>query len=159
MLHLLPHRLIEPSILLFPPKPRQGRPRLIRLLATLKRNPLECWSEEFFEQPIARVRLPFLEALLLHDPAAIKHVLVDNAANYRKDPIQRRILAAGLSDGLLSVEGDRWERNGARWPRYSLAAPLPVLPMPCLRPSLAWPIGGAISHQAAPSTSPASSRC
>ncbi|WP_407174775.1 cytochrome P450 [Bradyrhizobium sp. STM 3562] len=45
----------------------------------------------------------------MHDPVAIKHVLVDNAANYRKDPIQRRILATGLSDGLLSVEGERWE--------------------------------------------------
>jgi cytochrome P450 len=82
---------------------------LIRLLATLKRNPLECWSEEFFEQPIARVKLPFLESVLVHDPAAIRHVLVDNSANYRKDPIQRRILATGLSDGLLSVEGDRWD--------------------------------------------------
>jgi cytochrome P450 len=84
-------------------------PGLIRLLAMLKRNPLECWSEEFFEQPIARVKLPFLEAVLVHDPAAIKRVLVDNAANYRKDAIQRRILAVGLADGLLSVEGQRWD--------------------------------------------------
>jgi len=63
----------------------------------------------FFCEPIARVRLPFTEAFLVHDPAAIKHVLVDNAANYRKDPIQRRILATGLADGLLSVDGERWE--------------------------------------------------
>lgn len=91
------------------PRPQPGRPGLIRLLATLKRNPLECWSEEFFEGPIARVKLPFLDALLVHDPAAIRHVLVDNAANYRKDPIQRRILSTGLSDGLLSVEGERWD--------------------------------------------------
>ena len=91
------------------PKPEPGRPGLIRLLTTLKRNPLECWSEEFFEEPVARVKLPFLEALLVHDPGAIRHVLVDNAANYRKDPIQRRILSTGLSDGLLSVEGERWD--------------------------------------------------
>jgi cytochrome P450 len=84
-------------------------PGLIRLLATLKRNPLECWSRGFFEEPVARVKLPFLQALLVHDPAAIRHVLVDNVANYRKDPIQRRILAAGLADGLLSVEGQRWD--------------------------------------------------
>ena len=62
-----------------------------------------------FEQPIARVKLPFLDAVLVHDPAAIRRVLVDNPGNYRKDPIQRRILSAGLSDGLLSVEGERWE--------------------------------------------------
>ena len=49
------------------------------------------------------------EAVLVHDPLAIKRVLLDNAGNYRKDPIQRRILSVGLADGLLSVEGERWE--------------------------------------------------
>jgi cytochrome P450 len=91
------------------PVPPAARLGLFKLLSTLKRNPLECWSADFFRDPIARVRLPFADAFLVHDPAAIKHVLVDNAANYRKDPIQRRILATGLSDGLLSVEGERWE--------------------------------------------------
>src|SRR3954453_2035404 len=91
------------------PAPPARRLGLFELLSTLKRNPLECWSADFFEQPIARVKLPFADAFLMHDPAAIKHVLVDNAANYRKDPIQRRILSVGLGDGLLSVEGERWD--------------------------------------------------
>jgi cytochrome P450 len=91
------------------PPPPEGRLRWFRLLTTLRRNPLECWSAEFFREPIARVRLPLADALLVHDPAAIRHVLVENARNYRKDPIQRRILASGLSDGLLSVEDARWE--------------------------------------------------
>lgn len=86
-----------------------GRLGLFKLLSTLRRNPLECWSADVFEQPIARVKLPFLDAVLVHDPAAIRRVLVDNPDNYRKDPIQRRILSAGLGDGLLSVEGERWE--------------------------------------------------
>ncbi len=89
-----------------PPKRRLG---LLQLLTTLKRNPLECWSEEFFREPIAKVRLPFAEALLVHEPAAIKHVLIDNAENYLKDPIQRRILSVGLADGLLSAEGEQWK--------------------------------------------------
>lgn len=91
------------------PSPPETRPRLLELLAKLKRNPLECWSADFFREPIAVVKVGFGEAVLVHDPAAIKHVLVDNASNYRKDPIQRRILSTGLGDGLLSVEGDRWE--------------------------------------------------
>ena len=82
---------------------------MIRLLSRLKANPLECWSAEFFCEPIARVKLPFTEAFLVHDPLAIKRVLLDNAGNYRKDPIQRRILSTGLADGLLSVEGERWD--------------------------------------------------
>ncbi|MDE2379246.1 cytochrome P450 [Bradyrhizobium sp.] len=91
------------------PRPQDRRLGLLSLLATLRRNPLECWSAEYFREPIARVRLPFTTAHLVHDPAAIRHVLVDNAGNYRKDPIQRRILATGLGDGLLSVEGERWD--------------------------------------------------
>ncbi len=91
------------------PSPPEIRPGLLELLAKLKRNPLECWSADFFREPIVVVKVGFGEAVLVHDPAAIKHVLVDNASNYRKDPIQRRILSTGLGDGLLSVEGDRWE--------------------------------------------------
>lgn len=81
---------------------------LPRLLLTLARNPLECWAAECFRQPIVRVRIPFCPAFLIHDPAAIKRVLVDNAGNYVKDPIQKRILSAGLDEGLLGIEGERW---------------------------------------------------
>jgi cytochrome P450 len=91
------------------PRPPEGRLGWIRLLGKLKTNPLECWSAEFFREPIARVKLPFTQAFLVHDPLAIKRVLLDNAGNYRKDPIQRRILSSGLADGLLSVEGERWD--------------------------------------------------
>ncbi|MDH2347238.1 cytochrome P450 [Bradyrhizobium sp. SSUT77] len=91
------------------PDPPPIRLGFVELLIRLKRNPLECWSADFFHEPIAKLRLPFADALLVHDPHAIKRVLMDNAKNYRKDAIQRRILASGLSDGLLSVEGERWE--------------------------------------------------
>lgn len=50
-----------------------------------------------------------MSAYIVNDPLAIRHVLMENAPNYRKDPIQRRILSSGLADGLLSVEGERWE--------------------------------------------------
>lgn len=91
------------------PNPPERRPGILDLLARLRRNPLECWSAEIFREPIVKPRLPFVNALLVHEPSAIKHVLLDNAANYRKDSIQRRILSKGLADGLLSVEDGRWE--------------------------------------------------
>jgi cytochrome P450 len=93
-----------------PPAPRpQRRPlRPLALLRTLKHNPLECWATEHFEQPIVSGGLPIGHVLLVHEPTAIRHVLLDNADNYRKDHLQRRVLSAGLGDGLLSAEGDRW---------------------------------------------------
>ena len=93
-----------------PPAPRpQARPlKPLALLRTLRRNPLECWAAAHFEQPIVAGGLPIGHVLLVHEPAAIRRVLLDNAANYRKDRLQRRVLSAGLNDGLLSAEGEQW---------------------------------------------------
>ncbi len=91
------------------PEPLEQRPGLLELLTQLRRNPLECWSADFFCEPIVPIRLPFLNAFVLNEPEAIRRVLMDNAENYRKDPIQRRILSSGLAEGLLSVEGERWQ--------------------------------------------------
>ncbi|WP_291684751.1 cytochrome P450 [Bradyrhizobium sp.] len=93
-----------------PPAPKpQARPlKPLALLRTLKRNPLECWATPHFEQPIVAGGLPIGHVLLVHEPGAIRRVLLDNAANYRKDRLQRRVLSAGLNDGLLSAEGEQW---------------------------------------------------
>jgi len=93
-----------------PPAPRPQAHPLgpIALLRTLRRNPLECWATRHFEQPIVSGGLPIGHVLLVHEPRSIRNVLLDNAANYRKDRFQRRVLSAGLSDGLLSAEGEQW---------------------------------------------------
>ena len=98
-----------------PPAPKpQARPlKPLALLRTLKRNPLECWAAAHFEQPIVSGGLPIGHVLLVHEPAAIGRVLLDNATNYRKDRLQRRVLSAGLNDGLLSAEGERWRLQTA----------------------------------------------
>jgi cytochrome P450 len=93
-----------------PPAPRPHQRPLppLALIRTLKRNPLECWAAPHFERPIVAGGLPIGHVLLVHEPSAIRHVLLDNAANYRKDHLQRRVLSAGLSEGLLSAEGEHW---------------------------------------------------
>jgi cytochrome P450 len=90
------------------PTPRPQPLGAFALVRALHHNPLECWAAEHFERPIVHVPLPIGHAVLVHEPAAIRHVLLDNAANYRKDALQRRVLSAGLSEGLLSAEGEQW---------------------------------------------------
>ena len=93
------------------PAPRKRPLDLLSLLGVLRDNPLEVWTEAHFEQPVVHGGLPFLSAVVLSAPDAIQHVLLENAANYRKDDLLLRILGAGLSDGLLTVEGDKWRRQ------------------------------------------------
>lgn len=88
------------------PQPRQLNP--LRLISVLKRNPLECWSTEHFERLVVVGGLPVGHVVLINDPDGIRRVLLDNATNYRKDTLQRRVLSAGLGEGLLSAEGSQW---------------------------------------------------
>src|SRR5438105_838841 len=94
------------------PVPKPGRrPGLFRLIAMLQDNPLNAWTSEHFERPIVRERLPFMRAVVVSHPAAIQHVLLENAANYRKDDLLIRILSPALSNGLLTVDGEQWRRQ------------------------------------------------
>src|SRR5438132_477996 len=90
------------------PSPRSKPLGTISLLRALKKNPIECWTEDHFEKFIIPGGLAVGHVVLVNAPSAIRRVLLDNAANYRKDAILRRVLSAGMNDGLLTAEGDQW---------------------------------------------------
>jgi cytochrome P450 len=90
------------------PEPRDKPLGAIALLLALRRNPLTTWTRAHFEEPILHGESIIGSVCVVNDPAGIRHVLVDNAANYRKDDLTRRLLGPGLDGGLLLVEGDTW---------------------------------------------------
>ncbi|MGA2126874.1 MAG: cytochrome P450 [Xanthobacteraceae bacterium] len=90
------------------PDPRGEALGIIGLLRALRHNPLETWTREHFEKPIVAGGLATARAVVISEPAAIRRVLLENAANYRKDALTLRILSAGLSNGLLTAEGEQW---------------------------------------------------
>jgi len=92
------------------PQPHADPLNRLQLLIALRRNPLTIWRRAHFtEQHLAGPGL-FGHGVFLADPAAIRHVLIDNVANYRKDDLQLRVLSPGLGDGLLTAEGEAWRR-------------------------------------------------
>jgi cytochrome P450 len=96
-------RLLPPA-----PVPRAKPLGPVALLGALIDNPIEAWTQAHFNEPVVMGGLPFIRVAVISEPAAIKRVLLDNADNYKKDWIQRRILSSGLSDGLLTAETRKW---------------------------------------------------
>ena len=90
------------------PVPRARPLGPISLLRVLANNPLEAWTSVDFEQPIVTRGMSIGRVAVVNDPAAIRRVLFDNCENYRKDWLQRRVLSAGLTGGLLTAEGQNW---------------------------------------------------
>lgn len=78
------------------------------LLLTLWRNPLEAWTRRHFDEPVVFEKTALGEFVVVSDPAAIRRVLVDNADNYGKGALQRRVLGKAMRNGLLLAEGEIW---------------------------------------------------
>ncbi len=93
----------------------------------LRRNPLELWGAPAYELEIAEGKFFGRQQLLLNAPEAIRHVLVGNAANYRRNEAARRVLFPILGEGLFLAEGEAWRHQ-----RRTIAPALSPRTMPML---------------------------
>lgn len=103
----------HPSNLIRPPAPVPLNAPLgpFATMRLLRKNPILTWTKWHYELPILIGPTVLGTVAVINEPAAIRRMLVDNAANYRKDGLQRRVLGPGLGDGLLLVEGEDWRQQ------------------------------------------------
>ena len=93
-----------------PPRFR-GRMPLLRFLRTIKDSSVATYGDEVFEQPIVERRVLWQRYLIMNAPRGIQHVLLDNAQNYVKSRVARRLVEPGIGRGLLTSEGETWRRQ------------------------------------------------
>ncbi len=106
---------------------RSTDPGALGMIRILRGNALEMWGRRAYERPSMVGSFMGRIQVLLNDPDAIGHVLVRNAANYRRPGISRRVLAPLLGDGLLLSEGAAWRHQ-----RRTIAPILAPRSMPVL---------------------------
>ncbi len=81
----------------------------LALLHGLRENPVATWTRRHFEHPVVSGTSILGRVTVLSDPVLIRHLLVDNAANYDKGELQRRMLRSDDGGrGLLMAEGADW---------------------------------------------------
>jgi cytochrome P450 len=96
--------------LAMPPRPER-RMGLRQFLRVMRDNALSTFGPDAYTEEILERRFFWKRNTLINEPSGIKHVLLDNAANYHKTEIARRLLEPGLGRGLLTSEGETWRRH------------------------------------------------
>ncbi|WP_232630066.1 cytochrome P450 [Methylobacterium sp. Leaf118] len=81
---------------------------LFAFLKAARENPIGTWMKAHFEEFVVAGETAMGRVTVVSDPALVRYLFVENAANYRKDDLQKRVLAPGLGNGLLTAEGDEW---------------------------------------------------
>jgi cytochrome P450 len=116
------------------------------------RNILHEMSDPAFDVPHVRTRFLHLRMHLVSSPAMIGHVLLDNAANYVRPDIARKLLRPMLGNGLLNAEGESWRlQRKLVAPTFSPAAVsrmAALMAQEAERQSAALPAGSAIIDMA-----------
>jgi len=93
------------------PQRPQGRLSFRQFLRVVRENTLATYPPEDAGEDFIARRLLWRRTFIDNEPGAIRHVLLDNADNYTKSEITRRILEPGLGRGLLTSEGETWRRH------------------------------------------------
>jgi cytochrome P450 len=93
------------------PRRPEGRLGLRQFLRVIRENALAAHAPEDANEDIIAQRLLWRRTFIINEPGAIRHVLLDNAANYIKSEVSRRLLEPGLGRGLLTSEGETWRRH------------------------------------------------
>lgn len=93
-----------------PPRPVRPLPPL-RLLKTAAMDTVGIFDEQLFDELVVVRRYGPVSVAFVSDPAGIKRVLVDNAANYPSFRQLRRLYAPEIGTGSLATDGELWRRH------------------------------------------------
>jgi cytochrome P450 len=82
-----------------------------RFVRTAQDSSIATYGPDAFRRDYIERQLLWRRILIVNAPDGIRHVLVDNAENYTKSDLARRLLEPGLGRGLLTSEGESWRHH------------------------------------------------
>jgi len=93
------------------PVPPSAPLPFFQYICAARNSAIAAFHADVYRQPIVEMKLWKLHTLIVSDPAAIRHILIDNAANYIKGGIEQRIASASSREVFTGTEKWRDRRR------------------------------------------------
>ena len=113
-----------------PPRPSGPVPVWRGFVGERARTAVYGWSKLAFQLPYMRRKVLGFNVHIPIDPDLVQRVLLDNAANYVKPDVVKRLLAPAIGEGLLTSDGGLWREQ-----RRIVAANFAPAPVDALVPA------------------------
>lgn len=110
--------LPQPNQQLLPPhvEPHRKPLSILQSVRAARRNVLEIIPAIAYQQPIVSGRMGASRWHMVQDPASLRRIYLDNAANYPKSEVMLRMLRPAIGNSLFNADGAEW-----RWQRRAVA--------------------------------------
>ncbi|HIF11065.1 MAG TPA: cytochrome P450 [Sneathiellales bacterium] len=79
--------------------------------AIMRENYMNAWTADAYREPYVVNKVLGTQFIIVAKPEYIKHILLDNADNYVKSPMQQTTLIPFAGNGLLTSDGSFWRRQ------------------------------------------------
>lgn len=127
-----PEHLRESETRLRPaaPIPSDRAVSRIEAVRLIGKNAVAAWGGRAYRELYVYDRNWIQDFLLVSDPQGVKHVLLDNAANYVKSRQVQRTTGPALGNGLFNAHGESWKfQRRTTAPMFSMRSVNEFAPM------------------------------
>ena len=93
------------------PKPRKSKASALLMFFSARRSWLDALYERSYRMQMGEVHLPGLDLYMVNEPALVKRVMGEDAAQFPKSPLLGEALKPLLGESIFTTNGERWQRQ------------------------------------------------
>jgi cytochrome P450 len=95
------------------PKPRSNRASTLLMFFSARRSWLDALYERSYAMQMGEVHLPGLDMYMVNEPALVRRVLGEQAADFPKSALLGEALKPLLGESIFTTNGAQWKRQRA----------------------------------------------
>jgi cytochrome P450 len=93
------------------PKPRRSRASTVLMFFSARRSWMDALYERSYSMQMGEVHLPGLDMYMVNEPALVRSIMTERAAEFPKSALLGEALGPLLGESIFTTNGEQWQRQ------------------------------------------------